>query len=331
MSTATIKDAYGPLATADIHQIVEESRQVLRLRLKIPADQSFSFTPGQWVDFHIPDTAHIGGFSICTPPSLLQQQGYLDLAVQRSRSPPAAWVHDVAAPGMQVRVQVGGQTSLQPHHCEAPCLFIGGGIGVAPLVSMWNHWAEEWHSRAERDGPQSSNSSIRATMLYTVKSAARCALLQQLLHPLQGSSPPMQLHVHLTAQGSTPITGSPPSPHHLHRLSPARGCTQPSDASTAPQPAALEVLLQSPPPGCSVTEARLSVQHLAQHLAHLGSGCHVFLCGPPAMSDWAYEALTGELGHAASQVHLEKWCTFQIELQAVVGRHARHLTGKGLA
>lgn len=67
----------------------------------------------------------------------------------------------------QVRVQVGGQTSLQPHHCEAPCLFIGGGIGVAPLVSMWNHWAEEWHSRAERDGPQSSNSSIRATMLYT--------------------------------------------------------------------------------------------------------------------------------------------------------------------
>lgn len=59
MSTVTSKDAYGPLATADIYQIVEETSQVLRLRLKIPADQSFSFTPGQWVSVaenepHIP-------------------------------------------------------------------------------------------------------------------------------------------------------------------------------------------------------------------------------------------------------------------------------------
>lgn len=67
---------------------------------------------------------------------------------------------------LQVRVQAGGPMSLEPHHCEAPCLFIGGGIGVAPLVSMWGHWAEAWHKRMT-SGVEPRGSIVAATMIYT--------------------------------------------------------------------------------------------------------------------------------------------------------------------
>jgi hypothetical protein len=63
---------------------------------------SFSFSPGQWVDFQVPGLQAVGGYSICSTPSQLQQTGTLDLCVKRSGHPCAQWVHTEAAPGKQV-------------------------------------------------------------------------------------------------------------------------------------------------------------------------------------------------------------------------------------
>lgn len=54
------------------------------------------FSPGQWVDFHAPNVAHVGGYSICSPPSQMEKSNTLDLAVKLSSYPPAIWLHKQA-------------------------------------------------------------------------------------------------------------------------------------------------------------------------------------------------------------------------------------------
>lgn len=62
------------------------------LRLADPA--AFRFLPGQWVDFFVPGIQQVGGYSIISTPADLQQSGTFQLAVKRSRYPPAVWLHD---------------------------------------------------------------------------------------------------------------------------------------------------------------------------------------------------------------------------------------------
>jgi ferredoxin-NADP reductase len=67
---------------------------------------SLVFKPGQWVDFHAPGVQHVGGYSICSTPQDLQRSGTFELCVKASRHPCAQWVHQQAAPGDQVRLDV---------------------------------------------------------------------------------------------------------------------------------------------------------------------------------------------------------------------------------
>ena len=62
----------------------------------VQASGVLPFSPGQWVDFHAPDVAHVGGYSICSPPSQMEKSNTLDLAVKLSSYPPAIWLHKQA-------------------------------------------------------------------------------------------------------------------------------------------------------------------------------------------------------------------------------------------
>jgi hypothetical protein len=48
-------------------------------------DSRFVFAAGQWVDFFAPGVDQIGGYSIASPPSLLQSSGLLQLVVSCPR------------------------------------------------------------------------------------------------------------------------------------------------------------------------------------------------------------------------------------------------------
>ena len=48
-----------------------------------------------------------------------------------------------AVRGVQVKVQVGGEFALTPADIERPLLFIAGGIGITPLMSMLSHYVEK--------------------------------------------------------------------------------------------------------------------------------------------------------------------------------------------
>ena len=62
-------------------------------RCCLQQDRSFSFQPGQWIDFHAPGVPIIGGYSIVSPPSQLTSLRTFDIAVKQSSHSPAHWVH----------------------------------------------------------------------------------------------------------------------------------------------------------------------------------------------------------------------------------------------
>mmetsp|Transcript_49846 Transcript_49846/g.149894 ORF Transcript_49846/g.149894 Transcript_49846/m.149894 type:complete len:337 (-) Transcript_49846:131-1141(-) len=116
----------------------------------------FSFFPGQWVDFYIPQLKKIGGYSLTSLPSALPR---IELAVKASCHPPAQWVTEHASVGDEVKVRVGGdfvynkvyetqsnakatpiKSKVSPEqevNNESPYnLFIAGGVGINPLFGM---------------------------------------------------------------------------------------------------------------------------------------------------------------------------------------------------
>eukprot|EP00466_Bigelowiella_natans_P006965 jgi/Bigna1/130130/aug1.10_g4838 len=120
------------------------SPTVKSLTLKAP--NTFIFHPGQWVDFLIPHLDVIGGYSFTSTPKILQSKGTLELAVKVSKHPAASWIHEKCKQGDEVLIKSGGNFKLKGGQTDgvdsasskAPNhhVFIAGGIGVTPFVSM---------------------------------------------------------------------------------------------------------------------------------------------------------------------------------------------------
>lgn len=124
------------------------------------------FLPGQWVDAFLPDLARAGGFTITSPPSKARptadRPGYIELAVQRpaddsdhsaatgSAQNPAAWLWSPSQDdilGAEARVRVGGSFVFPPPGVPVfqlrRMVFVAGGVGINPLMSMLSHLAEQ--------------------------------------------------------------------------------------------------------------------------------------------------------------------------------------------
>ncbi|KAK5627264.1 hypothetical protein RRF57_002979 [Xylaria bambusicola] len=151
-----------------ILQRIEEVNDSTRIfRLGIPRDAPpIRFLPGQWLDVYIPGVETAGGFTITSTPrearlahppmgenkysagenraSPKREEGpFLELAVQKSPdNPPAAWLYGSpsAIIGQELRVRVGGGFVWPPPGINVRSLrrvvFVAGGVGVNPLVSM---------------------------------------------------------------------------------------------------------------------------------------------------------------------------------------------------
>ena len=87
-------------------EIKNLSTSVKGYNLSIP--KSSTFKAGQWVDFFIPGVEMIGGFAMCSPPSELEDENELTLAVKYSEWPPANWLHTSAKEEDCVSLRFGG-------------------------------------------------------------------------------------------------------------------------------------------------------------------------------------------------------------------------------
>ncbi|EFQ98657.1 hypothetical protein MGYG_01679 [Nannizzia gypsea CBS 118893] len=119
---------------------------------------SLRFLPGQWLDVHIPNIKHAGGFTITSTPQDASTQEsinttadendkrppYVELAVQYSPTNPAAkwfWQPTEQILDAHVKVRVGGGFVWPPPNGMAldkirNVVFVAGGVGINPLISM---------------------------------------------------------------------------------------------------------------------------------------------------------------------------------------------------
>ncbi|CAG8436153.1 10661_t:CDS:2 [Funneliformis caledonium] len=100
----------------------------------------FSFLPGQWLDVFLPNVPIVGGFSLTSTPQTFTKTKTFELAIKYSGHPPAKWLHEQANIGDEINARVGGEfvwnSSKERQDQIGHVIFIAGGVGINPLISM---------------------------------------------------------------------------------------------------------------------------------------------------------------------------------------------------
>jgi ferredoxin-NADP reductase len=107
----------------------------------------------------VPSLPKAGGFTLTSTPSKAlpstkkhdDHHPFLELAVQRSTNPPAAWLwqNRKTILGSELKVRVGGSFTWPPAGWSAErargikkVIFVAGGVGINPLISMLSSMVE---------------------------------------------------------------------------------------------------------------------------------------------------------------------------------------------
>jgi CDP-4-dehydro-6-deoxyglucose reductase, E3 len=131
-----------------IERATAVSHDVMQLFLRLPAAEDFHFEPGQYLDILLPGGRR-RSFSIASPP---HDSKPLELHVRRVAGGEFTdkLFHDQTRDALLTIEGPLGQFIYR--ESPAPMLLVGGGTGLAPLLSMLRHIIENAPSRAlERD------------------------------------------------------------------------------------------------------------------------------------------------------------------------------------
>lgn len=143
------------------------AHDVMALYLRLPVVENFRFEPGQYVDVML-SGGRRRSFSIASPP---HDSKLLELHVRRvaggeftervfdPRARPALltiegplghFVYRDPAPAAENDAAAGNDAATEPGAADPPMLLIGGGTGIAPLISMLRHLVENGIDRDMR-------------------------------------------------------------------------------------------------------------------------------------------------------------------------------------
>lgn len=141
---------------ARIERSVRLSHDVMGVHLKLPAAEEFRFEAGQYIDIMLPHGRR-RSFSIASPP---HDSRLLELHVRRVAGGEfSAPLFDKDTYGTLLAIE-GPLGHFVYRHGTAPMLLVGGGTGLAPLLSILRHVTENgierditlyWGVRSERD------------------------------------------------------------------------------------------------------------------------------------------------------------------------------------
>lgn len=120
------------------------------------------------MDVFLPDVDQVGGFSMVSPPCLLEQTGQIELAIKKSGWPPAHWVHTCCKAGDKFHIRVGGDFHYDPlMDSKMPdMIFIAGGVGINPLLSIIRQ-LQFVHRKMDKINRK--NFPRKITLLYSAK------------------------------------------------------------------------------------------------------------------------------------------------------------------
>lgn len=136
----------GPVPSGEcgIESIEDLGGGVRRLRLKAVASAKgafqASFEPGQYMELNVPGTESWRSYSMANAPNW---DGQLEFLIRiKSGGAFSEWLVSQAEPGARIAVR-GPQGSLVMNEASlARRVFLGGGTGIAPLLSMLRNMVE---------------------------------------------------------------------------------------------------------------------------------------------------------------------------------------------
>lgn len=131
--------------------------------------QTFTYVPGQWVNLELQTGAadQNAAFSITSTPN---GENVIEIAVKRVENlPTSRFLHDQLKIGDDINIsQAHGETVLPDNIAQnQPIVFIAGGTGVTPFVSMLRKI-------------YSIDRHFHSTLLYSVTSADECLFYDEL-------------------------------------------------------------------------------------------------------------------------------------------------------
>uniref|UniRef100_A0A8D0L1S7 Oxidoreductase NAD-binding domain-containing protein 1 n=1 Tax=Sphenodon punctatus TaxID=8508 RepID=A0A8D0L1S7_SPHPU len=188
------------ISSAKVCGIINESETVKRLRLAV-TNKDFTFKAGQWVDFFIPGVAVVGGFSICSSPTLLEQEGVLELAVKCTTHPPAHWIHTQCTLDSEVALRVGGDFFFNPQRDDSSVnlVLVAGGVGINPLFSILLHVADLYRNQ---DSKESGYKMGTAKLYYSAKNTDELLFQKNILGLMNTFPGKIACSFHVTQQSS---------------------------------------------------------------------------------------------------------------------------------
>ncbi|KAF1995832.1 hypothetical protein P154DRAFT_580536 [Amniculicola lignicola CBS 123094] len=287
----------------DLHLVILDSISVVNDRIRTyrfaTKDRGgIKFLAGQWLDVHVPGIDKAGGFTITSSPRHARpaasedaSKPFFELAVQQSPdNPPAAWLWQPEEHilGRELAVRVGGSFVWPPPGVAQErikrVVFIAGGVGINPFMSMLSHIREEEYS-------------LEVHMLYSTKVPDKSSERDSILF----------LPQILEAFGG-------------HRISPDRKgkdslqlfltCTWSGEQITA-NSYFQNSLDHQPGTSLSITTRihRIEKENLLAIIGNEDERRHsvYYVCGPPEMTDSIVEYLRQQEGVTPESVLCEKW------------------------
>jgi propane monooxygenase reductase subunit len=142
---------------AEVAAIEYLTHDIVGLKLGLIEPERISFKAGQYVDVLVPGTSETRSYSMANPPS---RDGEVELIVKLMAGGLfSEYLRGQLKAGERLTLE-GPYGSFHLHESERPALFIAGGSGMAPMLSLLSDMAEKedrrpvtffYGARAKRD------------------------------------------------------------------------------------------------------------------------------------------------------------------------------------
>ncbi len=133
-----------PVRQAVIESMTPAWQNAVALTLRLQPDpeqgQAVEFSPGQYMELTIPGTEIRRAYSLANLPNW---EGRLDFLIRlQPNGQFSAWLREQAKPGDSLTVRGPSGSFILDESSMRPRCFVGGGCGLAPILSMLRHLGE---------------------------------------------------------------------------------------------------------------------------------------------------------------------------------------------
>jgi len=130
---------------AEVERITPLTHDIRGIQLRLATPERIEFKAGQYVDLLVPGTTEWRSYSMANPPS---QNGIVEIIVKLMPGGLfSTYVEQQLKPGERLSLQ-GPYGNFHLRATQSEAIFIAGGSGMAPILSLLRDMAERNDSRA---------------------------------------------------------------------------------------------------------------------------------------------------------------------------------------